>query len=132
MQTCRRYPIHTRRSYGTWSRCTRHSPHVRVCVRCPYLRHAATPRVRAYTVTVWITGYDEIGTTASGLPAGAGRVAVDPSVFPLGTRLWIDGYGAALAADTGADVRGLHIDEWLPTYAQCLAATGYRRVVVYR
>ncbi len=41
------------------------------------------------------------GITATGLRARKGIVAVDPRVIPLGTKLFIPGYGEALAADTG-------------------------------
>lgn len=50
------------------------------------------------------------GITRSGLPAGYGVVAVDPSVIPLGTRLYVPGYGVALAGDTGGSILGKHID----------------------
>lgn len=50
------------------------------------------------------------GVTRSGLPAGRGVVAVDPSVIPLGTQLYIPGYGPAVAGDTGGGVRGLMVD----------------------
>lgn len=49
------------------------------------------------------------GTTATGLPAGPGIVAVDPEVIPLGSTVVIDGL-KYLAADTGSGVEGLHID----------------------
>jgi 3D (Asp-Asp-Asp) domain-containing protein len=39
-----------------------------------------------------------------------GLVAVDPTVIPLGTRLYVDGYGYAYAADTGSRIKGLRID----------------------
>lgn len=48
--------------------------------------------------------------TASGLPLQKGVAAVDPSYIPLGTRLYVPGYGQALAADTGGGVRGRMID----------------------
>jgi 3D (Asp-Asp-Asp) domain-containing protein len=50
------------------------------------------------------------GITASGRPAGHGVVAVDPSVIPLGTRMYIPGYGHAVAGDTGGAIRGRRID----------------------
>jgi len=50
------------------------------------------------------------GVTAMGLPARYGVVAVDPRVIRLGSRLFIEGYGAAIAADTGGAIRGNRID----------------------
>ncbi|MDX1520856.1 MAG: 3D domain-containing protein, partial [Anaerolineae bacterium] len=50
------------------------------------------------------------GVTRSGLPAGYGHVAVDPAVIPLMTDLYVPGYGPALAADTGGQVKGKRID----------------------
>jgi resuscitation-promoting factor RpfB len=48
--------------------------------------------------------------TASGLPLAKGVAAVDPNYIPLGTHLYIPGYGEAIAADTGGGVRGRMID----------------------
>lgn len=39
-----------------------------------------------------------------------GVVAVDPAVIPMGTRLWVQGYGEALAADQGSAIKGNRID----------------------
>jgi len=57
--------------------------------------------------------------TASGTWPAVGTVAVDPQVIPLGTRLWIEGYGEAVAEDTGGLVKGNIIDIYLPTEDQC-------------
>jgi 3D (Asp-Asp-Asp) domain-containing protein len=69
------------------------------------------------------------GTTASGLPTGPGVVAVDPTVIPLGTKLYIPGYGKGVAADTGGGIKGNIIDLWYSTYAQC-AKWGRRTVTI--
>lgn len=42
-------------------------------------------------------------------------VAVDPSVIPLGTKLWVEGYGNAVAGDTGGSIRGHRVDLHFPT-----------------
>jgi 3D (Asp-Asp-Asp) domain-containing protein len=39
-----------------------------------------------------------------------GLVAVDPKVIKLGSRLYVEGYGYAYAADTGSAIKGLRID----------------------
>jgi len=54
------------------------------------------------------------GITASGVPVTKGIVAVDRNVIPLGTRLYIPGYGFAVAGDTGGGVTGDMIDLGYP------------------
>jgi 3D (Asp-Asp-Asp) domain-containing protein len=54
------------------------------------------------------------GITATGVPVTRGIVAVDPSVIPLGTEMYIPGYGYAIAADTGGAIRGNMIDLGYP------------------
>lgn len=76
------------------------------------------------------------GITASGLKAQPGTVAVDPSVIPLGTKLYIastDGspdYGFATALDTGGAIKGNRIDLFMEDNADCLRF-GIRQVKVY-
>lgn len=50
------------------------------------------------------------GTTAIGMRAGYGVVAVDPRVIPLRSELFIEGYGRAIAGDTGGAIKGHRID----------------------
>ena len=50
------------------------------------------------------------GTTAIGLRAGYGVVAVDPRFIPLRSILFIEGYGRAIAGDTGGAIKGNRID----------------------
>jgi len=80
-------------------------------------------------MVVSATCYILKGTTASGLPVGPGIVAVDPTVIPLGTRMYIPGYGKGLAADIGGGIKGKIIDLWYSTYAQC-AKWGRRTVTI--
>lgn len=54
------------------------------------------------------------GRTATGVQVTYGVVAVDPDIIPLGTRMFIPGYGYAVAADTGGAVQGYIIDLGYP------------------
>jgi 3D (Asp-Asp-Asp) domain-containing protein len=66
-----------------------------------------------------------------GRPLTRGMAAVDPSVIPLGTRLYVEGYGPALAADTGSAIQGDRIDLFLPASNAETARFGIRTVKVY-
>lgn len=81
------------------------------------------------TLSVDAVAYSLPGSTASGLPVGRGVVAVDPTVIPLGTRMYVPGYGEAVAADVGSAVQGLLIDLWFPTLAEA-QAWGRRTVTI--
>lgn len=75
-------------------------------------------------VTCNASAYVIHGRTASGRPTQYGNIAVDPSVFPYGTRFYIytdDGYltyGMATAADCGTSIKGHKLDLWFDEYDQ--------------
>ena len=76
------------------------------------------------------------GVTFSGTPARVGAIAVDPSVIPLGTKMYIvsdDGayiYGEAVAEDIGGEIKGNKIDLYFDTFDEC-RAFGVRNCTVY-
>ena len=57
--------------------------------------------------------------TTSGTWPSRGTVAVDPRVIPLGTELHIEGYGSAVAADTGGAIQGQKIDLYMDSEHEC-------------
>jgi 3D (Asp-Asp-Asp) domain-containing protein len=89
---------------------------------------APPPPTGARQLVVSATCYDLPGKTATGMPVGIGVIAVDPSVIPLGTRMYVPGYGNGVAADVGGGIKGAIIDLWMPP-AQC-AAWGRRTVTI--
>jgi 3D (Asp-Asp-Asp) domain-containing protein len=61
------------------------------------------------------------GITATGTLATAGRtIAVDPSIIPYGTQVYIEGYGFRIAEDCGGAVSGNHIDIAVDTHEQAI------------
>ncbi len=62
------------------------------------------------------------GVSASGINLNSNSnlkvIAVDPSVIPLGTKVWVEGYGNAIAGDTGGAIKGKKIDVLVQTKQQ--------------
>lgn len=102
-------------------------------------------KVMSMTATAYDLSYESCGKhpgdpgygiTASGMRARRGVVAVDTSVIPLGTRLYIESadgsytYGYAVAGDRGGAIRGNKIDLFMDTRNECMQF-GRRRVNVY-
>ncbi|MDN4493426.1 3D domain-containing protein [Ureibacillus aquaedulcis] len=64
------------------------------------------------------------GTTAIGIDLRSNPnqrvIAVDPNIIPLGSRVWVEGYGEAIAGDTGGAIKGNKIDVFIPTQNEAL------------
>lgn len=74
--------------------------------------------------------YAKHGRTYTGKKAGFGIVAVDPKVIPLGTKLYVEGYGRAEAADIGSAIKGNRIDLCFETYREAVMF-GRKKLNVY-
>ena len=92
------------------------------------LRAGAAERA-PYRLRVDAVAYHLPGRTASGLQVRKGVVAVDPELIPLGTRLFVPGYGNAVAADVGVAIKGRIIDLWMPSNAEA-RSWGRKTVVI--
>jgi 3D (Asp-Asp-Asp) domain-containing protein len=79
---------------------------------------ASSAEAPSYRLRVDAVGYSLPGRTVTGMSVTKGVVAVDPKVIPLRTRLFVPGYGMAVAADVGTAIKGRIIDLWFPTTAQ--------------
>lgn len=72
------------------------------------------------------------GYTANGMKAGYGVAAVDTRVIPLGTKLYVEGYGYCIAADTGGAIKGNRIDLCYGSHQAALkSGFGHTNVKVY-
>ncbi len=105
------------------------------------IRYTKKLRVKA---TAYTADYDStgkgpddpwLGITATGArakrnPNGYSTVAVDPKVIPLGTKLWVDGYGYAIAEDVGGAIKGNKIDVYFHTSSE-MWNWGLRNVNIY-
>lgn len=78
-----------------------------------------------YPDPAWSDGY-----TYLGLPAAKGIIAVDPKVIPLRSKVYVEGYGFAVAGDTGGAIKGHKIDVCFATGAE-VDRWGVRKVKVY-
>lgn len=111
----------------------------------PLIRHVGTKaavEINTGTITKYskvltmeATAYLPTDGNGAGLTkletrARYGEIAVDPNVIPLGTTVFIPGYGIATAEDTGGDILGNRIDLCMEDYTACMAF-GRRTVLVY-
>lgn len=96
----------------------------------PYSRHIKM-RATAYSAEQPdITQYTATGARVKRDSGGYSTIAVDPRIIPLGTRMYIPGYGYAIAADTGGAINGDTIDIYFDTISEC-QSWGVKWVDVY-
>lgn len=98
-------------------------------------KHSNEIPAHLYAIPMMVTGYtrydpDCTDYTYRGTYLRRGLCAVDPDVIPLGTRLYVPGYGEALADDIGGAIIGNHIDLAMDTRAEAFD-WGRRHVTVY-
>ncbi|NHM29429.1 3D domain-containing protein [Neobacillus terrae] len=88
----------------------------------PETSTAKTEAVEGKVITVKATAYTAScegcsGVTATGINLkqnpNAKIISVDPSVIPLGTKVYVEGYGYAVAGDTGGGIKGNEIDVFI-------------------
>lgn len=89
---------------------------------------------RGKVLNMLATGYHAMvtgtGRTRLGYRANFGHVAVDPRVIPLGSLVYVEGYGMAIASDTGSAIKGNRIDLCFPDY-HTAATYGHKRLKVH-
>jgi 3D (Asp-Asp-Asp) domain-containing protein len=109
-------------------------------------RAASSFSVAGQTIRVVATGYTAgvestgkrpghplYGITYSGVKVRRGKIstiAADPKLFPIGTVLYIPGYGYGIVADTGSRIKGKKIDLYFPSKKQVFREWGKRTVDV--
>lgn len=74
--------------------------------------------MKATAYTPWDS--DGRGRTAMGGYAGKGHAAVDPDIIPLGSEVYIEGYGYAICDDIGGAIHGNIIDVGVDNYDQAV------------
>ncbi len=103
------------------------------------------PDYEQFQATVYSSDPSENGGYGAydymGNPLKLGTVAVDPSVIPLGSKLYIEGYDFnglptggmyVYATDTGGSVKGNHVDIYMPGSKDALQKFGVQTIKVYR
>ncbi|MCR1287451.1 3D domain-containing protein, partial [Shouchella clausii] len=89
----------------------------------------SSPKEASTTLTVEATAYTAscngcTGVTYTGIDLNANPnqkvIAVDPNVIPLGSKVYVEGYGEAIAADIGGAIKGNKIDVFIPNESEAL------------
>ncbi|MHC1683836.1 MAG: 3D domain-containing protein [Clostridiaceae bacterium] len=96
----------------------------------PYSRHIKMRATAYSSEQPGMSQYTASGARVARDVNGFSTIAVDPRVIPLGTKLYIPGYGYAIAADTGGAIKGNVIDLFFYSIREC-RDWGVRNVDVY-
>lgn len=82
--------------------------------------------------TAYSPGEPGVGTmTYSGMTVRTGTVAVDPTRIPLGSWVFVEGWGYGIAADTGGAIKGARIDLFTWNYAEAAVHFGVQNRTVW-
>lgn len=114
-------------SLKEWNNLTDHTIHPKeeLLISNEQLANFTEPPLVEGEMIVTATAYTAYcygcsGTTAYGIDLRGNPeekvIAVDPSIIPLGTKVWVEGYGEAIAGDTGGAIKGNRIDVFIPSY----------------
>ncbi|MCR6096385.1 peptidoglycan-binding protein [Salipaludibacillus agaradhaerens] len=78
--------------------------------------HGTTIQMEATAYTAYCDGCSGITYTGLDLRSNPAKkvIAVDPQVIPLGSKVYVEGYGEAIAADIGGAIKGNRIDIFIP------------------
>lgn len=87
------------------------------------------------TFSMTATAYTGGSYTAMGLkpvrdPNGLSTISVDPNVIPLGSKVYVESYGYAIASDTGGAIKGNKIDLYMNSLQECYSF-GRRTVILH-
>lgn len=91
-----------------------------------YYKKALSVKASAYAGD----GITATGTVPKRNPSGLSTIAVDPRVIPLGTKVYVEGYGYAVAEDTGGAIKNNKIDIFMNSEKECYS-WGVRSVNLY-
>lgn len=86
-------------------------------------------KATAYSVEQSLKLGEGVSTLGINLQSNPKLIAVDPSIIPLGKHVWVEGYGNAIAGDTGGNIKNNWIDVLVPTQADA-SSWGVRYVKV--
>ena len=120
-QSARKAPVQKEISKKPSNRST--SEEVTAASRDSQSNKEETLYMHATAYTAQCTGCSGVTATGINLNGNPDKkvIAVDPDVIPLGSRVWVEGYGYAIAGDTGGAINGKRIDLFVPDKEQALS-----------